>query len=387
MRLSKLIFISPHRPGAGSLPSRPASLLSAFIEAGAFDEVILVNRLRPTAFLRHVGGGRPIWHRGLAGVARRLANGAVLIEHPWPSGGLERRFLGGLLAATASRSELGVVAWVADPKSVPGVVEPSGPRRRWRVVVDAYDAWDRSPLVRGERRLRAVADGYRAAATGADLVFTNTTVMRERLAELGATDVRVLPNASPPLETGPGSASDRPAGVVYVGRIHERFDAELADAVAGALPEATITIAGPLEREPVGWSVLAAKPNVRLPGRVGSRAARELIGAAAALIVPHRVDEYTRSQDAMKAWDAIASGTAVVSTPIPPVDGWPEGLAEVCPDTDTFVAAARRAVDGQLEAGRTERRAFAAANQWSARAAVAIAAIADLVNGAGDGPS
>ena len=376
MSLPTLIFISPHPAGSAGLPNRPASLLSAFIDAGAFDEVIVINRLRPTAFVGHVRGGRPMFGGGLAGISHRLASGAVLIEHPWPFGGLERRFLRGMLAASAGRSAGGVVAWVADPKSVTAVIGARDDRFRWRVVVDAYDAWDRSPLVRGERRRRAVSDGYRAAAAGADLVFANTTAMRERLAELGARDARLLPNACPPLDPGPAPTDVRPAGLVYVGRIHERFDAELAGAVAAALPATILTIAGPVEREPVGWPAFAARSNVRLPGRVEARAAREMIRAAAALIVPHRVDDYTRSQDAMKAWDAIASGTPVISTPIPPADGWPTGLAEVCPSTDAFVAAARRAVDGEMEAGRADRLAFAAENQWSARAAVAIDALA-----------
>jgi glycosyltransferase involved in cell wall biosynthesis len=299
----------------------------------------------------------------------------VLVEHPWPFGGLERRFLRGVLGAASSRSAAGVVAWVADPKSVPAVVGADPDRPRWRVVLDAYDAWDLSPLVRGQRRQRAVSDGYSAAAAGADLVFANTTAMRDRLADLGARDARLLPNACPPLDPRPRTADHRPAGLVYVGRIHERFDAELAGAVATALPATILTIAGPVEREPAGWSALASRSNVRLPGRIESGAAREMIGAAAALIVPHVVDDYTRSQDAMKAWDAIASGTAVISTPIPPADGWPAELAEVCPTTDAFVAAAGRAVDGKLEAGRADRLAFATANQWSARAAEAIAAI------------
>lgn len=324
---------------------------------------------------------------GLAGITRRLASGAVLIEHPWPFGRLERRFIRGMLAASASRSTGGLVVWVSDPKSVTAAVGARRERLGWRVVTDAYDAWDRSPLVRGERRLRAVSDGYRAAASYADLVFVNTTSMRDRFAELGARDARLLPNACPPLDPRQASAQDRRTGLVYVGRIHERFDAELADAVAASLPETTLTIAGPVEREPVGWSTLAARSNVRLPGRVESSSAREMIRGAASLIVPHRVDDYTRSQDAMKAWDAIASGTPVISTPIPPVDGWPTGLAEVCSDAHAFVAAARRAVDGQLEAGCADRLAFAAKNQWSARAAVAIAAIADLMDRGDRGPT
>jgi len=68
---------------------------------------------------------------------------------------------------------------------------------------------DRSPLVRGERRRRAVSDGYRAAAAEADLIFANTTAMRDRLAGLGARDARWLPNACPPLYPGP-AIYDRP---------------------------------------------------------------------------------------------------------------------------------------------------------------------------------
>ena len=214
---------TPLPAAATGLPNRPASLLSAFIEAGVFHEVIVVNRLRPTAFASRLRGGRPIWGRGLAGITRRLASGAVLVEHPWPFGALERRFLTGLLAATARQSVGGIVAWVADPKSVPAVVQRDNGQRGWRVVMDAYDAWDRSPLVRGVRRLRAVSDGYRAAAERADLVFVNTKAMQGRLAELGARDVRLLPNACPPLEARPGAPDEQPTGLVYVGRIHERF--------------------------------------------------------------------------------------------------------------------------------------------------------------------
>ena len=312
-----------------------------------------------------------------------MASGAVLVEHPWPFGGLERRFVRGLLAGYASR----VVVWVADPKSVTAVAGAGDDQHRWWVVVDAYDAWDRSPLVLGGRRLRAVSDGYRAAAAGADLVFANTTAMQDRLVQLGARDARHLPNACPPLDPRLTTADQRRTGLLYVGRIHERFDADLAGAVAAAFPNTTFTIAGPVEREPVGWQALVAQPNVRLAGRVESRAARAMIGASAGLLVPHRVDDYTLSQDSMKAWDAIASGTPVISTPIPPAKGWPAGLAEVCSDSDAFIAAAGRAVSGQLEAGRAARLAFAAQNQWSSRAAVAIAAIADLVTGADQGPT
>ncbi len=385
MSLPTLIFVSPHPARAAGLPNRPAQLLSAFIAAGVFDNVIVINRLRPSAFARRAGRARPTFGRGLAGWIDQIASGAVVIEHPWPFGGLERWFLTGVLGATARRAAGGVIVWVADPKSVPAVVDWKRGQPAWHVVVDAYDAWDLSPLVRGERRLRAVADGYRAAANGADLIFTNTRAMQDRLRQLGAPDVRLLPNACPPLELEPPTGDRQVAGLVYVGRIHERFDTGIANAVAAALPDITLTIAGPVERVPAGWSALAARANVRLPGRVEPEAARAMIGAATALLVPHHVDQYTLSQDAMKAWDALAAGTPVISTPIPPANGWPAGLAEVCTDTEAFVAAARRAVGGELATGRANRLAFAADNQWSARAATAIAAMNAWSGAAGRG--
>lgn len=378
MSLSTLIFVSPHPAGSRGLPNRPACLLSAFIAARAFDEVIVVNRLRPTAFLRHIGRGQPIVRGGLLGTRSLRSDGAVLIEHRWPFGPLERRFLHGLLGASAGQTKGGVIAWVADPKSVTAVVARNDGQVPWRVVVDAYDAWDLSPLVRGDRRLRAVTDGYRTAAAKADLVFANTILMLDRLSDLGARGARHLPNAAPPLDRGPVHAADGAPGLLYVGRIHERFDAALASSLAAAMPATSFTIAGPVERQPAGWSALANHPNVRLLGTVEPEAARDMIKAATALVIPHLVDDYTRSQDAMKAWDAIASGTPIVSTAIPPVVDWPTGLAEVCPDTDSFVAAARRAVAGHLEHGRADRLAFAAENQWSARAAVAIEAMDGL---------
>lgn len=378
MSLSTLIFVSPHPAGSRGLPNRPASLLSAFIAARVFDEVIVVNRIRPTAFLRHVGRGRPIVRGGLPGSRSKRPDGAVLIEHPWPFGQLERRFLRGILSASAGETTGGVIAWVADPKSVTAVVAHNDNQVPWRVVVDVYDAWDLSPLVRGERRLRAVTDGYRSAAARADLVFANTILMRDRLSDLGARDARHLPNAAPLLDRSPAHSVDGAPGLLYVGRIHERFDAALASSVAAAMPATSFTIAGPVERQPAGWSALANRPNVRLLGSVAPGAARQMMKAATALVIPHLVDDYTRSQDAMKAWDAIASGTPVVSTAIPPVVDWPTGLGEVCHDTDSFIAAARRAVAGDLEDGRADRLAFAAENQWSARAAVAIEAMDGL---------
>jgi glycosyltransferase involved in cell wall biosynthesis len=220
-----------------------------------------------------------------------------------------------------------------------------------------------------------VVEGYRAAASRARLIFGNTTEMVNRFRELGAPDVRYLPNAAPTIRS---IEPAREPYLVYVGRVHERFDAQLVTATADRLPGVPIVIAGTVEREPVGWSKLIARPNVRLEGLVPYERARELIGRSRGLLVPHRADDYTRSQDAMKAWDAMSVGAPVLSTSVPPSDRWREPLALLADEPAAFAAAAARLVAGELDHGREARLRLAAENGWSSRAESAIGAIREV---------
>jgi hypothetical protein len=104
-----------------------------------------------------------------------------------------------------------------------------------------------------------------------------------------------------------------------------------------------------------------------------------MVANAAALLIPHTVDDYTLSQDAMKAWDAIAVGTPVVASPLPPVITWPPGLAVIGADSQAFVAGVRSVLSGHLAAGRTARLEYARANGWDTRARTAVQAIAAIV--------
>ncbi len=361
-----LVFVTPHAVAPGGLPSRPAALLDAFRASGHFRAIDVVHRDRPGAFLRRGGGRLALQPPG--GRVRQLDATSRLIGHPWPFGPLESAFL----ARVVSRLEPPTVVWISDPKSASVFQRLASGRHRPLCVFDAYDAWDLSPLVRGRARLAAVARGYAAAAMHADLIFANTTMIAERLRGMGARAVCLLPNASPPVRPMTPLV---PPYVAYVGRIHERLDAPLVSALAQAEPQLPIRIGGAVERQPAGWLELTAWPNVHLEGPLSADRALAFVGEARALLVPHIVDDYTRSQDAMKAWDALSVGTPIVSTRIPPADDWPSGLALVAETPEEFVAAVRRVMDGELDAARSDRLAFAAVNGWDARAAEAIAAI------------
>ena len=356
--MTTLLFVTPHPAFGVALPTRPAALLDALLASGAFDTTVVVNRLRPAAFLR----------ARMSRERRAAAAGIRVVEHAWPFGPQERRFLARLARALPPP----VVAWVADPKSAPFLadLEPSATG-----VFDAYDAWDLSPLVVGERRRKAVCDGYEAAARHARLVFANTELMASRLRALGAADVRHLQSAAPPAEP---VTPDAEPSLAYVGRVHERFACELVAAAADRLPAVTFRIIGPVERTPSGWASLLARPNVRPEGPMEGGAARAAIGRSRGLLIPHVVDDYTRSQDAMKAWDAISVGAPVLATSVPPADRWPPDMAVVADDAAGFATAAERIVAGDLDHGRGTRLAFARANGWEQRAADVVEAIREV---------
>lgn len=362
-----LVFVGPHAGGA-TIPSRPAAIWEALARSGAFRNSVRVERRRPDRFLAARMGreARP-----------EKQPTEPVIAHPWPFGRLERRFLRALVERSAGPS----VLWISDPKSAPVFrdIATLG-RDHCLLVFDAYDAWDLSPLVRGRRRRAAVADGYDAAAEHAHLVFGNTPFVVARFRSWGAGNVVLLPNAAP--SPAPWAKPPMPAApfLLYAGRVHERLDAAILTAVAKAFPGIEVRIAGPVEREPAGWRAFVRSPNVRLLGPVPSDAARQMMAAAAACLVPHIVDDYSRSQDTMKAWDAISVGTPVISTGVPPTDGWGAELAIVADDPAAFIGAVHRVLGGEMTATREQRLEFAAANTWEIRAGLATAAIRRAIN-------
>jgi glycosyltransferase involved in cell wall biosynthesis len=358
-----LIYVTPQLllPGGSGLPNRPAALLEAMSRTGAFASIVAVSRVRPWYLRDLPRTARLTWRQGIPSARWDMNATTSAIVHGAPFGRLEAGFLRGLIESMPSRR----ILWVSDPKSA----AVFGSLRRQSaadlMVFDAYDAWDLSPLVRGRRRRAAVAHGYQMAAEHADEIFANTPFMLERMHHLGARSIHLLPNAAPPVEPW---RSAEPPYLAYLGRIHERLATTLLAAAATAVPGVLLRIAGPLERAPAGWDILVGLPNVRVEPALTGLAARRFLGEARAVLVLHTVDDYTRSQDAMKAWDAIAVGTPVISTPIPPVTSWPSGLGITVSDSSSVVAAVHRVLNGETDKTRDLRLGFAAANGWDRRA-------------------
>ena len=283
--------------------------------------------------------------------------GVRFLEHPLPAGVAERPQLERAIRGIESPMRALVVS---DPRSA-RILASDAPGLK---IFDAYDAWDLSPLYRHRPRLvAAIKDGYRIAAAHADLVLANTTFMAERLASLGARRVEILPNGGPAHAPPAGPGPD----VVYVGNIQDRLRVDLMWAAADAAEQhgGKLRIIGALQDEPDGWARLLAHSAVDFRGpRHGESLIGELATASVG-IIPHAVDDYTRSQDAMKAWDYLARGLTVVSTGIPPAATVPD-VAVIAHESSPFHAAVAEGI--RLgDAGRADRLRVSRAHSWQRR--------------------
>jgi teichuronic acid biosynthesis glycosyltransferase TuaH len=200
---------------------------------------------------------------------------------------------------------------------------------------DAVDDWRAFGPVAG---LAAhVEAGYRAAARLGS-VTTPSAALATRLADDFAITAAVVPNGvglarfSAPGATPPPGLPPGPFAV-YAGVVEERVDLDLLASVAAA--GVRVVVAGP-------GSQHLNLPGVQALGPIAPSLVPGLLQAAAAGLVPHRVNRLTASMDPLKTLEYLAAGLPVVSTPVPGSDVSPR--IAVAGDADGFVAATLAAV-------------------------------------------
>ncbi len=253
---------------------------------------------------------------------------------------------------------------ITDPRSASALDRIKGPLR----VFDAYDAWDRSPLYSGsEHRVTAIRAGYAAAARFADLITANTPTMSDRMSALGARNVRLLPNGAH--VDGERERERTAADITYLGNIQPRIRVDLLRAAADVARErhSKLILAGTMQVAPRGWDDLLRHPAVDFTGPSYGAGRDSLLRSTAVGLVPHVVDDYTVSQDAMKVWDYLSYGIAVVGTAVPPLSSIP-GLGTIANSPAEFGRAVAAAIDADSPESSATRRHLAEANSWDARA-------------------
>lgn len=155
----------------------------------------------------------------------------------------------------------------------------------------------------------------------------------------------------------------------YTGRIDARLDFEILEAVAHRFSHGSLVLLGPVSpRLPLAeLAGLQARPNVHF---LGSRGREEVPGYVKHLdccLLPYREREWLRYGSPLKLWDYLYAGPPLVGAGCLALRDYPPPLTTFVRGAEGFVEAVERAL-AEPDEGREERRAYALANSWEARA-------------------
>lgn len=234
-----------------------------------------------------------------------------------------------------------------------------------------YDCMDRHALfytgrvrraIEGEQaRLLASADGCIASAGAiADDVRAESPGLPVALIHNGVeSSLLEAPVAPDPEIVGlPGPI------IGFVGYVGSWVDVARIAAIAGAFPDGSVVVIGPLGAD---VSALRALPNVHFTGKQPHAHLSSIIDAFDVGIIPFHMSELTEAVHPLKVYDYLARGKPVVASP----------LRELLPLRDYVTLASdhedwprliRLALEVSFAAQAEARRDFARSNTWDTRA-------------------
>lgn len=231
------------------------------------------------------------------------------------------------------------VLWINDPGGAV-VLERTG----WPSLYDITDDWiaaDRTP--RENSRLRRAEDLLMRRCDEIVVCSPALLVSKGPARPIGASPVTLIGNAVD-LE-GYRRPFRRPADLpsgriaLYAGTIHtDRIDLPLTESIGESLHARSMSLVmvGPAAISPE-WRQRLERAGVVLLGPRVHTSVPDYLRSADVLIVPHLIDEFTKSLDPIKAYEYRAARRPVVATGVPGFD-----------DTgDPFVTVADRAKFGE----------------------------------------
>jgi hypothetical protein len=153
----------------------------------------------------------------------------------------------------------------------------------------------------------------------------------------------------------------------FAGAISDCCDLDLLNTLAGAIPNGSIVLVGPVTvTDPQRMDRLTAS-NIH---QLGPRPYAELPGFVQAFdvgIIPYLLNPWTEAVDPLKLLEYLASGIPVVSTRLPEVEKYADDVA-IADTVDAFAAMTLVAANASPEA-RSRGQRTASQHDWSARAA------------------
>lgn len=190
------------------------------------------------------------------------------------------------------------------------------------------------------------------------------------LEAVGRPDGRVIANGLEPAEwSGPPQSApkwfvDLPSPrLVYVGGVTNRLDVDAVARAAAATPQGTIVIIGRVfDVDHV--APLRGLRNVVFHDPVGRGDVVSILSAADLGLVPHVVNPMTLAMSPLKAYEYLAAGLPILSTPLPAMAGIAPRVRIT--ESESFGEAVTTAL-GLGRAPQEERAGFVRAHSWRKR--------------------
>jgi len=193
-------------------------------------------------------------------------------------------------------------------------------------VFDTVDNWMEHPTYPKMMPPKRLKRNYFKIADKADLIFTVSQELKDFYAEMSRTkDVHWIPNGvdfeffnRPSAIKQKTELDDFDKKIIgYFGTIESRLDLDLLAKVAEDHQDKEIAICGPIWPivKPMFHKKMHKYKNVHTFGRIDYKVAPAYMNRFDVAIMPHKISEFTKSNNPMKLYEYLACGRPLVSTP------------------------------------------------------------------------
>jgi glycosyltransferase involved in cell wall biosynthesis len=178
----------------------------------------------------------------------------------------------------------------------------------------------------------------------------------------------------------PAIAGERPR-IGYIGGLTPQFDVDLVASLARRRTDWTIELVGPTS---IDASALEPLSNVVFTGEIPFDDVPAKMSSFDVCVLPLRDTPFAYYCSPIEAFDYLAAGKPIVSSPIGQLECWP-GLVHFARSAEEFETQIEIALGERTREHYSGRRVFAARNSWDVRITQILSALSHIgVDLAGD---
>jgi len=248
------------------------------------------------------------------------------------------------LVEVKKRLELNnLLIWSYNP-IIPNLAKIKNKLNAKAVIFDTVDDWSKHNISKNRKDI--LEKNYQQIQKEADVVFTVSRDLKERLFNNNS-NVHWIPNGVDMDEFKPSAKIPddtqnikRPI-IGYLGVIQERLDIDLVKYLAEKNPDKSFVFVGWVwgswlwgNTKKVVKQKLGDLKNVYFLGRKKVSERSSYIQNFDVAIIPHKVNEFTKTMNPLKMYEYLACGKPVVSTPISGIEEFDDLIKTTSPSAD-----------------------------------------------------